>query len=48
MVNLMIQFRNALRQRKLFDLADMMRAGLEHELGIVFEDTPEGTKWRFK
>ncbi|MFC2041528.1 cysteine--tRNA ligase [Chloroflexota bacterium] len=39
--------RNELRKAKQFQLADEIRAKLD-ELGIVLEDTPRGTEWRYK
>ena len=48
MVKQMIQSRERLRQQKLFALADHIRDDLEEQLGIILEDTAEGTTWRFK
>ncbi len=45
LLNLLIEVRGQLRQRKIFDLADMVREKL-NELGIALEDTPQGTRWR--
>ncbi|MCS7265449.1 MAG: cysteine--tRNA ligase [Armatimonadetes bacterium] len=45
LLNLLIEVRSQLRQRKIFDLADMVRAKL-NQLGIALEDTPNGTKWK--
>ncbi len=45
LVDLLIELRNALRERKLFDLADEIRDRLD-ALGIVLKDTPQGTLWR--
>ncbi|MFQ3611244.1 MAG: cysteine--tRNA ligase, partial [Fimbriimonadales bacterium] len=40
-----IAWRQELRQRKLYDLADRVRDDLK-ALGIVLEDSPQGTTWR--
>ncbi|MCX7968745.1 MAG: hypothetical protein N3B10_09715 [Armatimonadetes bacterium] len=45
LLNLLIEVRGQLRQRRLYDLADLVRGRLL-ELGIVLEDTPQGTRWR--
>ncbi len=42
-----IAWRQQLRTRKLFDLADQIRNDL-NALGIVLEDSPQGTLWRLK
>ncbi len=44
-VDLLLELRDQLRARKLFDLADQLRARLA-QLGIALEDTEEGTRWR--
>ena len=44
-VDLIVDVRNALRKEKLFPQADKIRDGLK-SLGIVIEDTKEGTRWR--
>ena len=44
---LLIQMRSESRQAKNFAQADAIRKRLD-EIGIILEDTPEGTKWRFK
>ncbi len=45
LLNLIIDIRNKLREKKLYEIADEIRARLR-EIGIVLEDTKEGTKWR--
>lgn len=45
LLSILIEVRGQLRQRKLFDLADQIRSRL-HDLGIILEDTPSGTRWR--
>jgi cysteinyl-tRNA synthetase len=45
-VDLLIQVRGDLREAKQWALADKVRDGLK-ELGVVLEDTPQGTNWRF-
>ncbi len=46
-INLLVDVRTRLRQAKQWQLADAIRDGLA-ELGVVLEDTPQGTTWRFK
>lgn len=43
----LIELREEARKAKNFALADDIRKRLD-EIGIILEDTPEGTKWRFK
>jgi len=43
----LVEKRDELRARKQWALADKIRAELG-ELGIVLEDTPDGTVWRYK
>ncbi|MFC1933045.1 cysteine--tRNA ligase [Chloroflexota bacterium] len=43
----LISIRKRLREAKKFQLADEIRAKLD-ELGIILEDTPQGTVWRIK
>ncbi len=47
LLNLLVEVRAQLRQRRLFDLADFIRTKLS-DLGILLEDTPQGTRWRKK
>jgi len=47
MIDTLIAIRNGARKDKNFALADDVRKRLD-KIGIVLEDTPEGTKWRFK
>jgi cysteinyl-tRNA synthetase len=42
-----IQWREELRKQKLFDMADTMRADVAN-VGILLEDSVEGTTWRRK
>jgi cysteinyl-tRNA synthetase len=46
-IELLISTRTQLRQAKQFQLADEIRNKLD-ELGIVLEDTPDGTVWKMK
>jgi cysteinyl-tRNA synthetase len=46
-LNLLRELRNALREDKKFQLADEIRNRL-NEVGIIFEDTPQGTVWKRK
>jgi len=46
-IDLLIEKRAELRRVKEWALADRVRAGLA-ELGVVLEDTPQGTTWRYK
>ena len=46
-VELLIETRTSLRKEKQFALADNLRDRLA-ELGVVLEDTPHGTEWRFE
>lgn len=45
LVELLVDVRAELRKARAFDLADRIRDRLR-ELGILLEDTPEGTRWR--
>ena len=44
-IDLLVNVRNELRERKVFEVADGIRARLG-ELGIILEDGDEGTRWR--
>ncbi len=46
-IELLIQLRNELRQQKLWALSDKVRASLA-ELGVLLEDSKDGTTWRWK
>ena len=46
-VDLLVGVRNELRVAKQWQLADRVRDGLK-ELGVVLEDSPDGTAWRFE
>jgi cysteinyl-tRNA synthetase len=46
-IDLLVSVRSELRQAKQWALADKVRDGLR-ALGVVLEDTPEGTRWRFE
>lgn len=45
-VDLLVETRTALRKAKQFDLADTIRQRLT-DLGVVLEDTPQGTRWHW-
>ncbi len=46
-IELIIETRAALRAERQFAIADRLRSRLA-ELGIVLEDTPRGTEWRYE
>ncbi|NOZ27534.1 MAG: cysteine--tRNA ligase [Chloroflexi bacterium] len=46
-IDLLVDVRTRLRQAKQWELADLIRDRLG-ELGVILEDTPQGTHWRFK
>ncbi len=46
-IELLIQLRSELRQQKLYALADQVRQRLT-DLGVVLEDSKEGTTWRWQ
>ena len=47
LVELLLDIREQMRQRKEWEMADKIRDGLV-ERGIVVKDTPDGPKWHFK
>jgi cysteinyl-tRNA synthetase len=47
LIELLIEVRNAARERRDFKASDQVRAKLS-ELKIVLEDTPEGTRWKIE
>lgn len=47
LVDLLVEVRSELRKARAFDLADRIRDRLG-DLGILLEDTPEGTRWRMR
>jgi cysteinyl-tRNA synthetase len=46
-IDLLIELRTELRKAKQYALADNVRVRLT-DLGVVLEDTPQGTKWKLK
>jgi cysteinyl-tRNA synthetase len=46
-MKVLIEQRNAARKKKDFAAADALRKQLE-EAGVILEDTPGQTVWRFK
>lgn len=46
-IDLLVSVRSDLRQAKQWALADKVRDGLKSH-GVVLEDTPDGTQWRFE
>ncbi len=46
-IDLLLELRQDLRQQKLFDLSDKVRDKLAN-LGVVIEDTPKGSTWRWE
>jgi cysteinyl-tRNA synthetase len=46
-IELLIQMRRELRQQKLWALSDLVRDRLA-ELGVLLEDSKDGTTWRWK
>jgi cysteinyl-tRNA synthetase len=44
-MELLLEVRNSLRKKKLFDLADEIRSKL-HEMGYQIEDRPDGSVWK--
>ena len=47
LMNIVIEQRNDARKRRDYAAADSLRDKLE-KMGIVLEDKPEGTQWRWK
>jgi cysteinyl-tRNA synthetase len=45
LMSLLIELRSEARNRKLWDIADIIRDRLQ-QLGIVLEDGKEGTRWK--
>jgi len=46
-VGLLASIRDDLRQNRQWELADKIRKGLA-DLGVTLEDTPEGTRWKYR
>jgi cysteinyl-tRNA synthetase len=46
-IELLVELRRELRSQKLYNLADQLRDRLV-DLGVVLEDTKDGTQWRIK
>jgi len=46
-IDLLVDFRGQLRDQKLWELSDQLRDQLD-ELGILIEDSKDGTSWRWK
>ena len=46
LVDLLLDIREDLREVKMYPIADKIRANLD-KLGIILEDKPEGTTWKF-
>lgn len=46
-IDLLIEFREKLREEKLWELSDQVRDKLE-ELDVILEDTSQGTTWHWK
>ena len=47
LVDLLLEVRNELRSRKVWDLSDLIRDRLI-DLNVILEDSKEGTTWRWK
>jgi len=47
LMNFIIGLRQKIRDKEDYETSDEIRRKLR-ELGITFEDTPEGVKWRIK
>jgi len=46
-ISLLASIRDDLRQNQQWQLADKIRKGLA-DLGVTLEDTPEGTRWKYR
>jgi cysteinyl-tRNA synthetase len=46
-ISLLASIRDDLRQNQQWQLADKIRRGLT-DLGVTLEDTPQGTRWKYK
>jgi cysteinyl-tRNA synthetase len=46
-VELLLEIRNKLRQEKLWELSDLIRDQL-NDLGVLLDDSKEGTTWRWE
>lgn len=47
LINLLIDVRQGMRRRKEWQISDEIRERLQ-KIGLTIEDSPEGTKWKFK
>jgi cysteinyl-tRNA synthetase len=45
LINLIVEVRQDLRKQRNFEISDKIRNKLK-EIGIILEDTKEGTKWK--
>ena len=46
-IDLLVSMRSDLRAARQYEMADQVRSRLD-ELGVVLEDTPQGTLWKYK
>ena len=46
-IDLLVGIRSDLRAARQYDMADQVRSRLD-ELGVMLEDTPQGTLWKYK
>ena len=46
-IDLLVELRTEIRTEKLYALSDQIRDRLT-ELGVILEDSKEGTSWRWK
>jgi cysteinyl-tRNA synthetase len=46
-IDLLVETRSELRAARQYDLADRVRTHLD-ELGVVLEDTSQGTLWKYR